>query len=252
MVLKNKKRKIPKRNKGFKKRDQEFNSQQNITPQKQEPEEQVNNVLEYLAPDGIVVGHSDVAGIGVFATKDFKKGDIVERCPMVRMEHRSKYVTDPTINNYMYTQPLCPCNDCKNHGYYYWMVLGYGMIYNHQDFPTVDWQFNWAEKYADVVANQDIEKGEEIFVTYGNNYFGNNSKRQKTLPKSTMDQIDTVLDDIDDDFTFLRTVDTYMKTVKREEDAKRTIENSPIKKFEQNKPQQKTTKDKNLFRPWNT
>lgn len=212
MALKNKnrKKKFPRRNSNFKGLK---NSKEKTQQQKQE--HQQNNVVKYLAPVGIRVDYSSVAGIGVFATQDFNKGDIIERCPMVRMEHRSKYVTDPTINNYMYTQPKCPCNDCQNHGYYYWMVLGYGMLYNHQDFPNCDWTFVWKNKYADVVANKDIKMGEEIFVSYGPNYFRN---RQKTLPKNQSDNIEDTLQDIDmeNDSQFMNTVSTFMSQIKKD------------------------------------
>ena len=56
------------------------------------------------------------------------------------------------------------------------MVLGYGMIYNHQDTPNTIWSFNYKEKVADVIASMPIKKGEEIFVSYGESYFRNKNK----------------------------------------------------------------------------
>lgn len=206
MSLKNK-NKIRQRKKRFIGKNSKKNDQMQQKIQNNE-----SNVVEYLAPSKIKVGKSDLAGIGVFAIEDIKAGEIVERCPMVRMEHRSNYVHDPTINNYMYTQPKCPCKDCQNHGYYYWMVLGYGMLYNHQDVPHTEWQFNWRLKYADVIAKKDISKGQEIFVTYGSNYFRN---RKQTLDQNTVNNIKETLEDLEDnDWAFMKTVNNYLNTVK--------------------------------------
>jgi SET domain-containing protein len=53
------------------------------------------------------------------------------------------------------------------------MVLGYGMIYNHQNNPNTEWRFNYQGLLADVVAIKPIKASDEIFVHYGNNYFKN-------------------------------------------------------------------------------
>jgi SET domain-containing protein len=56
------------------------------------------------------------------------------------------------------------------------MVLGYGMLYNHQDKPNTKWVFNFKNLLGDVVAVKPIKAGEEIFVSYGPNYFKNRNK----------------------------------------------------------------------------
>ena len=57
------------------------------------------------------------------------------------------------------------------------MVLGYGMIYNHQDNNNAVWQFNYQNLYADIIATRDIQINEEIFVNYGINYFEKMTKK---------------------------------------------------------------------------
>jgi len=130
----------------------------------------------FIQPKKIIVNSSSIQGNGVFATEDISAGELIERCPMVRLTWRSNYIQEPTIWKYCYTQPKCDCSDCKNHGFYFWMVLGYGMIYNHQDDPNTKWEFNYDEAYADVIALSDIKKNQEIFVTYGSSYFRNKPK----------------------------------------------------------------------------
>jgi SET domain-containing protein len=132
-----------------------------------------SNSINWLPPSKIKVGNSfkkDI-GRGVFATKDIESGEIVERCPMVQLSFRTRYHHDPQLSRYLYTQASCPCEQCKIHGAYMYMVLGYGMIYNHQDDPNTEWYFHYNEKYSDVIATRPIKEGEEIFVSYGGNYF---------------------------------------------------------------------------------
>ncbi len=165
---------------------------------------------EYLKPSKIIVNYSGIEGIGVFATQDIKEGEVVERCPMVRLGWRSNYVHDPVIWKYLYTQPKCDCTDCKNHGFIFWMVLGYGMIYNHQDIPNTKWKFNYKQSIADVVASKDIKAGEEIFVSYGSTYFKNRNKIDSSniAPKETPPSNN---EEIEDDDTFMAKVNELLK-----------------------------------------
>lgn len=134
------------------------------------------NKLEYFHTDKVKMGDSPIHGRGVFATKFISKGEIIERCPMVQMANRSKYQLDAQVWNYMYAQPPCDCYDCKNHGFLFFMVGGYGMMYNHQESPNALWKFNYTQLLADVVAVKDINAGEEVFIHYGNAYFSNNER----------------------------------------------------------------------------
>jgi len=172
--------------------------------------------IEFLAPNKVIVNYSEVEGRGVFATVDIKEGEIVERCPMIRLEHRSAYQHDPTIWKYCYTQPKCDCADCKNHGFYFWAVLGYGMIYNHQDIPNTKWSFNYEEAYADVVALKDIDSGKEIYVSYGSSYFKNKKKidiNLKPQPMLSPEDIQTLndLESENSDEIFISKINELMK-----------------------------------------
>jgi SET domain-containing protein len=132
---------------------------------------------EYLQPKKIVVKMSDPQmGLGVFATENIEAGEIVERCPMIQMTWRSKYHGDSQISKYLYSDKSCDCMQCKIHGHHMFMVLGYGMIYNHQDEPNTEWKFNWQNLVADVIALKPIKAGQEIFVHYGSSYFNSRSK----------------------------------------------------------------------------
>ena len=71
----------------------------------------------FIKLDKIIVQKSSVEGIGVFAAKDIREHELVERCPMVKLGWRSNYTHDPIIWKYCYTQPKCDCDDCKKHGF---------------------------------------------------------------------------------------------------------------------------------------
>jgi hypothetical protein len=126
----------------------------------------------------IKCGHSLIHGRGVFANEFIPKNTLIERCPLVPLKKRSKDQDDPMIWIYCFPGPQnCSCEKCTNEGFQLFMVLGYGMIYNHQDDNNAMWEFNYKNLYADIKAIRDIQIGEEIFVNYGANYFDQMTKK---------------------------------------------------------------------------
>ena len=163
----------------------------------------------YFKSEDIVVGYSEIEGIGVIATNNIASGQLIERCPMVRLDWRSNYINDPQLRKYCYLESNCGCSTETNpdkeyntHGSVYWMVLGYGMIYNHQDSPNTEWNFYYDSSMADVVATQDIPKGSEVYVSYGSSYFTN----RKNISLSEITEIKKMsneLENIEDDSEFM-------------------------------------------------
>jgi hypothetical protein len=64
------------------------------------------------------------------------------------------------------------------------MILGYGMLYNHQDDANTTWKFDYNNSFADVIANRDIKSDSEIFVDYGVKYFYNKEKIERDYAKN--------------------------------------------------------------------
>ena len=137
-----------------------------------------NNItnIDFLVNSKIKIDQSAIHGRGVFAVVDIAEGELVERCPTIPLAFRSRYHSDPQIYRYLYSQPMCPCNECKTHGFIFHMILGYGMIYNHQDDANTTWKFDYPNLAADIIANRDIKAGSEIFVDYGTKYFNDREK----------------------------------------------------------------------------
>lgn len=97
-------------------------------------------------------------GRGVFALKNFKKGEIVETCPIIRMTPAErKHCANTILDCYMY-----PWRSTRSAS----LVLGYGSIYNHSFAPNADWKQNFKTRTMVYRAIRAIKKGEEVTVNY--------------------------------------------------------------------------------------
>ncbi len=137
---------------------------------------------DYFQSTKIKCFMSPIDGRGVVATQDISQYEVIERCPLIPLMNRSRYQLEPAVWKYCYPKPLCDCSECKNHGFLFFMVAGYGMIYNHQDENNVDMAFNFPKLYVDIIAKKPIKAGEEIFVNYGEEYF-------KNMPKKSLSDV---------------------------------------------------------------
>ena len=108
---------------------------------------------------GLRVDYSTLGGRGVFATKNFAKGETVEVCPFVTLYNEECL---GKIEDYVFQYD----DHC------YAMVLGYGMIYNHSSRPNI--YHEQCKKYSDsyeFFAKRDIKKGEELCHNYGKEWW---------------------------------------------------------------------------------
>ena len=108
-----------------------------------------------------IVKPSKIHGMGVFATTDIKKGQIVEECCVLRIPW--KCIEDSVLLHYVFNG-----NDDENVS----LVLGDGSIYNHSSKPNVEpvW-YQEEESYVCYCALRNIKKGEELFIDYGEEYW---------------------------------------------------------------------------------
>ena len=51
------------------------------------------------------------------------------------------------------------------------LPLGYGAVYNHQDEPNVDYEISDDGHTMDLYAKRDLNRNEELFVSYGDTWF---------------------------------------------------------------------------------
>ena len=115
----------------------------------------------------ITIKTSTVGGRGVFASQSYSKGDIIEICPTILQKELD---TGGPIDDYAYHY------DSK----YDLIAFGFCSIYNHKDDPNAKWYILNANQMK-IKAVKPIQSGEEIFISYGSDYF----KTRKYLKQNT-------------------------------------------------------------------
>ena len=108
----------------------------------------------------VEVRESSGRGRGVFALKNFKKGDVIEVCPIVYISQKEDLNIQETIlGKYIYEWR-------ENDGA---IILGYGSIYNHSFAPNATYSRDFKNITLVYKAWKKIGKGDEIFVNYNGN-----------------------------------------------------------------------------------
>jgi len=97
-------------------------------------------------------------GRGVFALKNFKEGDLIEKAPVINVTPTERKHCEKTILAYY----IYPWRSTRSGS----VVLGYGSLYNHSFNPNADWKQNFKEGNMTYRALRNIKKGEEITVNY--------------------------------------------------------------------------------------
>lgn len=121
-----------------------------------------------LKQNKIYVKKSPIHGFGVYADKLIRKGELIEECYAI----------------------LTPGGDDILDDYYfdangtYAFLTGFGSIYNHDDEPNANYTINKKTKVATIVADKQIKKGEEIFVSYGEEWFTTRKMQPKQRLKA--------------------------------------------------------------------
>ncbi len=101
-----------------------------------------------------IVKKSMIHGLGVFATRNFKRGKVLENCRVIVIpKAQDKYIMHTIITNYAFEFG----NDSA-------LCLGNGRLYNHSVSPNAD--IVERERSISIVANKNIKAGEEILINY--------------------------------------------------------------------------------------
>jgi SET domain-containing protein len=106
----------------------------------------------------VIVRRTPKKGLGVFALKDFKEGEVIESAPALIFDSKGRKNLEKTLlSHYVY-----PWRSTRGAA----LVLGYGSIYNHSYSPNADWKQNFKTKCMVYRAVRPIKKGEEILINY--------------------------------------------------------------------------------------
>ena len=102
--------------------------------------------------------------------KKIKKGEKIEECYVLI----SKRGGDKGLEDFYF--------DAKGKKRYA-VFLGYGSIYNHADDANADYTINVTKRIATIKAAENIPKGKEIFVSYGEEWFESRGLKAKKNSK---------------------------------------------------------------------
>ena len=111
-----------------------------------------------LSSPHVRIGPSPVQGNGVFATRKFDPGDIIEICPILRLKRDSVHA----IINYVFDDPMNP--------EYAVFALGYGSLYNHSSDGNAKNRLDASQRLL-IIAQKTINVGDEIMFDYGSKYW---------------------------------------------------------------------------------
>jgi SET domain-containing protein len=112
--------------------------------------------IEYVNPN-IKIGVSQIGGRGIISNFKYKKEDIIEVCPAIKINSIEE---DTRLNDYVFNLDDTYC------------MIGYGYcsMYNHSDNPNAIWEI-LNDHQIEIKATTDISIGEEILIDYGSSYW---------------------------------------------------------------------------------
>ena len=117
----------------------------------------------------LVVKKSPLHGYGVFAGQKIKPGSTIEECYALVVEDQQN-----DLANYYFdhkgTRNILP--------------LGCGVIYNHSPKPNASFEFDPERSVMAYRATRLIRRGEEIFISYGAEYFSSRDMEEKMPARS--------------------------------------------------------------------
>jgi SET domain-containing protein len=107
----------------------------------------------------MIVRETKNTGLGVFATKDYRAGDIIETCQLILINPEDRAIIDKTsLFNYYFSW-----GKAKDMAA---IALGNGSLYNHSYSPNAKYIKDFKERAVVFMAHTDIKIGDEIRVNY--------------------------------------------------------------------------------------
>ena len=114
----------------------------------------------------VYVDQSPIHGWGVFAHDKILEGEVFEECPVHSLPI-SKGESSPLLIDYRFNWPQG--SEWEEQV----IPWGFGCLYNHSENSNAYWVSDLDKRVFKFIASRNIEKGEEIFVWYGDvSYWG--------------------------------------------------------------------------------
>jgi SET domain-containing protein len=107
----------------------------------------------------IAVGKSQIEGTGVWAMEPLVDNEVAEECQVIVLT-REDVLNTPLID-YVF----------KVSDDSYVLALGNGSLYQHRNQPNLRWNYDESRKVLVFRASRPVKAGEELFVSYGRDFF---------------------------------------------------------------------------------
>lgn len=120
----------------------------------------MNNTI--YAPQVYVKHTGTEKGRGAYAGRDYKKGEVVEECPVIVLFRQPDQLA-PRIKTIIFNWGSLTNSAPSNA-----LVLGYGSIYNHNNPANMIYKGDMDNHSIKYIAARDIKKDEELTVNYNN------------------------------------------------------------------------------------
>jgi SET domain-containing protein len=105
----------------------------------------------------LVFRDTGIKGRGIFAHQDFAKGELTEITPIIVIpKQQVKLIVKNVLLNYYFGW----------HGESGAIALGFASLFNHSYHPNALYIENIAKSVIEIIAHQDIRKGQEITINY--------------------------------------------------------------------------------------
>ncbi|TNF39418.1 MAG: SET domain-containing protein-lysine N-methyltransferase [Cytophagales bacterium] len=108
----------------------------------------------------LYVADAGPKGRGVFAGRAFRKGEIIEKCPIIPWEHEELYrLAGHLLERYVFLW------DKRKKSLA--VVLGFGSLYNHSSLPNCSYSRQIKNQLIVFRARRPIAQNEELTIHYG-------------------------------------------------------------------------------------
>jgi uncharacterized protein len=117
--------------------------------------------MSVAPPEKVEIRAAGAKGRGVFARVPIRKGEVIERCPVIELDRDTgMFINGLVLGEYVYQW------DGKDGESGVAVALGYGSLYNHSYTPNAVYEQREREKLLVIRALRDIPAGEEVQVNY--------------------------------------------------------------------------------------
>ena len=122
-------------------------------------------------------------GRGVFADRDYQKGERVESAPVIVLTRPFRSLP-PRLKTIVYNWGALTNGEPSSA-----VALGFGSMYNHNNPANMRYEANIANDTLNYITVQDIAEGEELTVNYNNTEGAPESKNDDWFQRNNINPL---------------------------------------------------------------